>query len=643
MRTIFTEGVMAVQAAEHPTQEKLSAFNRGALPPAEQAAVETHIAACDTCCSALAVFSEDRLVGLARQAASELPPTADTVVVPDVPHELIDHPRYRVISQLGAGGMGVVYKAEHRLMGRIVALKVIARRYTANPSAVERFRREFRAAARLNHPNIVTAHDADEANGLHFLVMECVEGVSLDRLVRKKGPLPIATACQCIRQAALGLQHAFEQKMVHRDIKPHNLMVTKKGQIKVLDFGLARVAAEAELPAISDDTSHPDRAVTSPSLVMGTPDYLAPEQARNAHEVDIRADIYALGCVLYFLLTGKPPFAQSGTALEKMLAQVNDEPESIRKIRPDVPEPVVEVLQRMMAKDRANRFETPGELATALKPFTRADALIDDAPDIVEPTLPIIEAPTSPIARAKTAVLPSRVLKPRKKVRSRRFVPLILSGVLGAIILGTVAIVLAFGGKDRGTQPSGKGGPVAGGPASKKVLFVVPQGGVWEPDYGPTKAELERAGVEVVTASTSLNECRQAQPNRGPAVKPTLLISAAKPEEYSAVIFCGGDNSEFTQSNEPGYQSVRDILNQMKSRDRVIAAICKGQEVLLQFGVLRGKRVSPAPEFISKQTYEQAGIKPVFNPVVTDARVVTAGKPADAPAFAQAILDAIAK
>src|SRR5438105_3183534 len=292
---------MAVQTTTHPSADTLAAFNRGSLPEATRAEVESHVAACDSCCSALAALSDDRLVGLAKQAAAVLPATSAMLDPLDMPPELIDHPRYRVLKQLGCGGMGVVYKAEQRAMGRTVAIKVVARRYTSNADAVERFRREVRAAGKLNHPNIVTAHDADEANGLHFLVMEFVEGISLDRLVERKGPLSVATACQCIRQAAQGLQHAFEKGMVHRDIKPHNLMVTRKGQIKVLDFGLARIAAETDLPPLPGRTDAPQQTVTSPSLVMGTPDYVAPEQARNSHAVDIRADIYALGCVLYFL------------------------------------------------------------------------------------------------------------------------------------------------------------------------------------------------------------------------------------------------------------------------------------------------------------------------------------------------------
>ena len=167
-----------------------------------------------------------------------------------VPPELADHPHYRVLALIGQGGMGAVYKAEHRLMERTVALKVIKPALFDNPGAVQRFRQEVKAAARLQHPNIVTAHDAGQAGALHFLVMEYVEGRSLAEYLQEKGTLPAAEACEYARQAAVGLQHAHEKGMVHRDVKPHNLMRTPDGQVKILDFGLARFgqAAEAEAP-----------------------------------------------------------------------------------------------------------------------------------------------------------------------------------------------------------------------------------------------------------------------------------------------------------------------------------------------------------------------------------------------------------
>ncbi len=301
-------------------------------------------------------------------------------VVEIIPAELAEHTRYRILAVLGVGGMGAVYQAEHRLMERPVALKVIARQLVDDPAAVARFRREVKAAARLSHPNIVQAFDADQAGDLHFLVMEYVEGTDLARLIAERGPLPVARACSYIRQAALGLQHAFEHGMVHRDIKPHNLMRTPKGQIKILDFGLARFVRECapteeldetettDLPSSNDPTG--DDMVTQFGSVMGTADFIAPEQAQDTHSADIRADIYSLGCTLYYLLAGQSPFPD-GSFADKLQAHRDKQPRPLSELRRDLPPPLLRILERMLAKDPDQRYQTPAEVAQALAPFTR--------------------------------------------------------------------------------------------------------------------------------------------------------------------------------------------------------------------------------------------------------------------------------
>ncbi len=275
-----------------------------------------------------------------------------------IPAALADHPRYRVLKTLGGGGMGTVYLAEHKMMKRPVALKALRPELTAQAGLAERFRREVEAAARVTHPNIVAAHDADQAGDCLFLVMEYVEGIDLARWLKEHGPLPVAEACDSVRQAALGLQYAHEQGMVHRDLKPHNLMRTASGQVKVLDFGLARMVQLAQ------------EGGTVSGMVLGTPDYMAPEQANDAHSADIRADVYSLGCTLYQLLSGQVPFPGGGL-LDKLRRHAQEQPESLARLRPDLPAGLVRVIDRMLAKNPAQRYQTPAEVVAALEPFCR--------------------------------------------------------------------------------------------------------------------------------------------------------------------------------------------------------------------------------------------------------------------------------
>ncbi len=297
------------------------------------------------------------------QGASASPPSA---AVADLPPELANHPRYLILRELGEGGMGIVYLAEHKVMKQLRAVKVISKELLERPGVPERFGEEIRNAARLSHPNIVTAHDAEQAGGLHLLVMEYVEGESLAQVVKRRGPLPLRNACNYTCQAALGLQYAFEQGMVHRDIKPHNLMLTPRGRVKILDFGLARVVSEQSSVSHRTSVSH----LTPPGALMGTPAYIAPEQVQDARTADIRADIYSLGCTLYCLLAGHPPF-QEDTLMKVLMAHLYQEPTPLRELRPDVPEGVAVVVARMMAKDSAHRFQTPSEVVRALTPFGR--------------------------------------------------------------------------------------------------------------------------------------------------------------------------------------------------------------------------------------------------------------------------------
>ncbi|MBC7352971.1 MAG: protein kinase, partial [Thermogutta sp.] len=267
---------------------------------------------------------------------------------------------YEILDQLGKGGMGVVFKARHRRMERVVALKTLPPQAMKDPESVQRFYREVKAAARLSHPNIVTAYDAGEQHGIHYLVMEYVDGQDLASLVKEHGPMPLEEALECVLQAARGLAYAHSQGVIHRDIKPSNLLVDRSGVVKILDMGLARLMFDRAKDGVTEDQ------LTFTGQVMGTCDYMAPEQAVSTHRVDGRADIYSLGCTLYRLLTGEPPYPRR-TLMEVLVAHREAPIPSLSKARPDVPVEVDMVFQRMMAKHPEDRYQRMEEVIEALE------------------------------------------------------------------------------------------------------------------------------------------------------------------------------------------------------------------------------------------------------------------------------------
>ncbi|MDR1271199.1 MAG: protein kinase, partial [Planctomycetaceae bacterium] len=332
---------------------------------------------------------------------------------------------YEILEELGHGGMGIVYKARQKLLNQTVAIKVLSQTLLNDPQAVGRFRREMQLIGGLNHPNIVRALNAGENDGAHYLVMEFVDGVTLQHLcdnlrkenkyengnenrnnnlsadetitphypVKKsstgfssgisssaatvaptltKPVFSVGAACEAVRQAALGLQHAHEFNLVHRDIKPANLMIDRRGTVKILDLGLGKFLAEQR-------SADYNTSLTIAGTTIGTIDYISPEQCESAGDVDIRADLYSLGCTLYFLLTGKPPYTGSryDTTRKKLMAHIVGEIPALRKIITDIPEGLEIVLQKVLAKDPEERFQTPFEFADALQPFTSFDALLN--------------------------------------------------------------------------------------------------------------------------------------------------------------------------------------------------------------------------------------------------------------------------
>jgi serine/threonine protein kinase/WD40 repeat protein len=324
---------------------------------------------------------------------------------------------YTILDVLGEGGMGRVYKARHRALDRLTALKIVRPDRLAGPHAVARFAQEARSAANLKHPNLVTVYDAGEIDGVPFAALEYVAGTDLQRLVAESGPLLVSKACDFVRQAALGLQHAHEEGLIHRDIKPGNLMLAPGGVVKVLDFGLARFA-------------HAGGDMTVTGQVVGTPAYIAPEQAENAKRADARSDIFSLGCTLFYLLTGRLPYRGEG-GMEQLAARLQGDAISLRKLLPGAPAALTAVVARMLARDPDDRYQTPAEVAAALEPFSRSAQ---------EPTVDYVP--------------------PRKK--RLRPLPAVYAAI-GVVLLFVVVLGIDYWGKQR--HDPGQPAPVVDPPA----------------------------------------------------------------------------------------------------------------------------------------------------------------------------------
>jgi len=342
---------------------------------------------------------------------------------------------YVILEPLGEGGMGQVYKARHPTLERVVALKVIRQEHLADdPEIVRRFQREARAAAVLTHPNVVLVYDSGNARDTYYIAMQYLDGSDLARLVKEHGPLPVAQACDFIRQAAMGLQHLHEHGMVHRDIKPSNLMATsaatsrgaetpdpgttvadrpsrvrktlvlprtKAGDgpvIKLLDMGLVRLDYAVDRSA--------NGSLTQAGSMVGTPDYIAPEQARDARRVDIRGDLYSLGCAFYYLLTGRAPFPE-GTAIEKVLMHQLDEPKPVQEVRPEVGAGVAAILRKLMAKRPMDRYQTPAEVVEALAAHLQPAESASPQPASETTSTPVPSRDETPPSTPRVQVVPA--------------------------------------------------------------------------------------------------------------------------------------------------------------------------------------------------------------------------------------------
>jgi serine/threonine protein kinase len=372
---------------------------------------------------------------------------------------------YVLLERLGEGGTGQVFKARHQRMNRVVAIKVIRRELLADAEVVQRFYREIETISCLSHPNIVHAFDAGPVGPVHMLVMEYVEGIDLARLVKQSGPLPVERACNYLCQAALGLQHAHERGLIHRDIKPSNLLLTEgSGQpplIKLLDLGLARLQrkGDGELTAVLT----PVGAVT-----MGTPDYLAPEQAIDFHHVDIRADIYGLGCALFYLLTGQPPFP-GGSLAQKLLRHQQAEPPLLEQLRPGLPATLRPIMDRMLAKSPGDRYQAPVDVAEALCRVSSAPG----GAEAVMPRPPLTET-LSDTPRLQETVKQPVLMLAAGRWRKRRWLAAGAAAAVAVLIALVIGLTLPGGPRtgEQARQPTTSAGEITSASQPSKLLFA---------------------------------------------------------------------------------------------------------------------------------------------------------------------------
>jgi serine/threonine protein kinase len=497
--------------------------------------------------------------------------------------------KYVILRQLGAGGMGVVYEAEDALLKRRVAVKLLPSSVAADPVALQRFLREAQAAARLNHPNVVAIHEIDQREGTYYIVMELVPGGTAQARLNDGGPLPWEEATRMAVEACRGLAAAHAAGLIHRDLKPGNLMYAADGSVKLADFGLAKVTGNA------------DGSVTALGQVMGTPHYMSPEQCRG-EPLDPRSDVYALGATYYALLTGRPPY-EAGTAVGILFAHCGSPIPDPRARNPGIPEACTAVVRRALAKEPAQRFASAAEMLAAL------------------------EALRPPPAEERT--VPASVRPPG--TRRRRW-------LIGAAAL---ALLLVLGAVALWMLPPGP-------PPQKRVLFVVPSKHFWYPDYAPVRRLLEEAGVKVEVASSAPGFAtpdpwsREKKP-----VKVDRLLANVTPSDYDAVVFCGVTADGFDQyvgNKEPARQA-QDLAIKMLQADKPVAALCNGVLVLAAAGVLEGKQATCFKNVVP-MVRKSGAILQEDRPVVVargsgKALIITARHWDEAEPFVRAILQAI--
>jgi serine/threonine protein kinase len=482
---------------------------------------------------------------------------------------------YEILEKLGQGGMGQVYRAKHRRMGREVCLKVLRSSGRRSPEIVERFRREIKAISSLDHPNFVIAHDADEADGIQFLVMEFVEGQDLAQLMVEEGPMPHRQALGVVRQVADALQYAHGEGITHRDIKPHNIILTPDeyggvGHAKVLDLGIARFDS-----ALGGGAEGMTRAtMTHTGAIVGTVDYMSPEQALNSRHADGRSDIYSLGCTLYFLTTGKP-LHPGETIMERLIAHREQLPPQIRDKVSDAGKDLEAVFQKMVTREPEDRYQTMAEV-------------LDDLDALLEGRRP----------QAQNFTLP---LWARDILRQHRQPAVAVSSTI--CLLAILAAFALLPDSSGGEPEAGNGGGQSlaaeskddsqgtsqapfkpfGNSQSRPLMVVLPSGGYSHDDYLTTQDWFNKKQIPFVLASSETGEIR-ALSKRG-KVKVEARISEYSVKGYAGLVFVGGAVDEFKDKG-PFSKQVHNMIKQTLQARGPVIGISTGQHILVCQGFI---------------------------------------------------------
>lgn len=494
---------------------------------------------------------------------------------------------YVIVEKLGKGGMGQVYKARHDRMGRTVCLKVLRSVGRRSPEVVERFRREIKTHSALSHPNFVVAHDADEADGIQFLVMEFVDGRDLARRVKEDGPVSIEETLQILRQSAAALEYAHDQGVTHRDIKPHNLLIAESGddagQIKVLDMGLARFEPLLDGPA--DSTTR--ASMTASGVIMGTVDYMSPEQALNSRHADARSDIYSLGCTMYFLLTGTTMFAGE-TLMEKIIAHREQPLPNLRERVPEVSAGLEAVFQKMVARNPDDRYQTMKHLSEDLDACIagrRPSALAAPWTEIVErvkarPTLASIPAAAVllvGLAVHAAVVGPNTPAESDSKaaVSTESSTDNSTESFIGAV--GGIPALLAEEKPGTDSQPEyrSEGQTFRRHSQPKKALVVVADKSYDQTELDSTIASLKKQGfVPMVTSDRKGKlHSRHHESGKNGHVYVKQLLTEVNAQDFYSVVLMTGEASYKFQSETPAGRHLQMHLQQTLRMDGAIVGM----------------------------------------------------------------------